>query len=235
MDNLRRTIASGVVGLAGLLGGCEGMSDQQALGLLLGGVAPYSKDPQAGASAAFLGEALVTADAAERSRSNIQQNVYVQPEGRSRDFTHNTLRKVNNYPNSGFIQTFHRGMGEINLVTCTYFEDFNKDGVQMFPEEYIGIKDKFFRREQVVFYFCGQRINPGSKYSLIVLDGSGNKIESKRDTALNRWSMEENPTQEKGYGAFETFKPFELDAGHYVATFGFDREFIGKLEIEVVE
>ncbi len=54
--------------------GCEEMTDEQVVGILFETSAPYSKDPRAGAAIGSAGNALIRADAAQRSRSQV--NVY---------------------------------------------------------------------------------------------------------------------------------------------------------------
>lgn len=69
-------VTAGMIGLASIVNtGCE-MSDQQAMGLLLGGVAPYGKDVRASQTADYLGRALIAGDNASRSASNVTQNNY---------------------------------------------------------------------------------------------------------------------------------------------------------------
>lgn len=69
----KKAATGGILSVA-LLTGCESINDRQALGLLLGGMAPLSARPAAGQSLNFLGDALVSSDNADRSRSEV--NVY---------------------------------------------------------------------------------------------------------------------------------------------------------------
>ena len=71
----KKFTAGGLVASLGYLTGCGTISDQQLLGLALGGVAPFSHNPKAGIAADFLGRALVSADNADRSRSQVNIQV----------------------------------------------------------------------------------------------------------------------------------------------------------------
>lgn len=76
LSKFTKVASVGLIGLAGIVNtGCE-MTDQQALGLLLGGVAPYGKDERASQTADYLGRALIAGDNASRGASNVTQNNY---------------------------------------------------------------------------------------------------------------------------------------------------------------
>ena len=71
---LRRT--GTVLGLMSTLAltGCEDLSDKQAVGLAFGAIAPFSKTLEGKESASFIGNAFISADDADRSRSQV--NIY---------------------------------------------------------------------------------------------------------------------------------------------------------------
>lgn len=76
MNLVNKLGIASVIGLAGALSGC-GMTDQEAAGVLLGSVAPYSKDARGAAALNYAGNSLTTLSAAERGKAEVNQNVNI--------------------------------------------------------------------------------------------------------------------------------------------------------------
>jgi hypothetical protein len=82
-DIVKRTVQVACLGGAVMVSGC--------FGAIMMGAAPYSKDPRAGQSMYNVGDALSRNEAAERGRSNVEQNVYVYPQGSEPDRGEETM------------------------------------------------------------------------------------------------------------------------------------------------
>ena len=158
--------------------GCVTTSSQQGLGLLLGMSAPFSKDPQAAQSAAFLGRALVEADMADRSASKIEQKVYVQPEKQI---------QIENWRNKEWLITAK----EYNQSADGYFHPNNiKDRRSVFNTE-----EDFY----IIFCVLNEK---GNKANVIIKNEKGEISDFKNYSFshnANYGSIKFSPIEEPGF------------------------------------
>lgn len=133
---------------------------------------------------------------------------------------------------NGAMMFMHRELEEVIISTCNYFEDFNGDNWHNFPEEFVGIKDKFYTDEQITTYFSTGKLLKNEDVDIKLLNNSSKEVESKRDSEFEKTHASDSS---EGYGFFQTYSPGELNPGIYTSTFSYKGEFLGKLEIEVLE
>ena len=72
--------------------------------------------------------------------------------------------------------TFESPFGGFIVGSCNYVRDFDGDGVIEFPEEFVGLKDRFSRDEKVSVWLFLDDLTRDLVYEL--LDNNGNIVES---------------------------------------------------------
>ncbi len=264
MRRVRTAIAFGVVGLAGVLGGCESVPQQEGYDAtqqqqkeediilaLLGGEARRRGDTPA--EATF--EGIQRMRQAERSRSQVnvyqgqgqqppqapqQQVQQIQP----RNLSQAEIYVLNQQEierqrkpieiRDGRTQILqHDQLGEVNLITCNYFADFNGDGALTIPDEFVGIKVRFSTREQILVNISSRKEATDSLFDLRVLDSFGNDVKPSEDIEPERKRLRSGKIG-RGYGAGRVYRPGGLEPGNYTAVFKYAGEFLGRRDIEVV-
>ena|SRR3989344_5044906 len=247
MNRVRIAMAAGVVGLAGILGGCTAEQEGDLAFALLGGMAAQQGD----IGAATTIEGIQRMRQAERERSNIQQNVYVPPQQTQAQVYQpqqqvqlRPLTQAEQYVKSqqqieqqaqplkgqeGLIEINHKDLGYFTFIVCNYFEDFDRNGKIEVPEEVIGIKNKFNKREQVVVRFGTNIEGKIDDFDLKVLDSFG------KDSVFRNNEIGRDYNKDLSYGSFRKFNPGELSAGDYTAVFYYKNLFLGRLDFTIFE
>lgn len=226
LKRMRRNANS--LGLAGLLGasaflcGCEGVSDQQALGLLIGGSAPYAGTPQAAASAGFIGNALVAADATDRSRSQVNVNV-------NRGYGQQNNQQVYVRKIEGVKLINDNELGLIQILTYNYLvpnkTEHNEAAnlgnfITSFKENFRGLKENFTTNETVRIRVAFEKQCPAKTFKYILFGPNGKIVTEWTPDTLN-------------YGFDDNHDPGELLPGSYTVVVERPGKIIGSSPFEI--
>ena len=117
------------------------------------------------------------------------------------------------------------------FFTCNYFKDFNNDGVGDYPNEFVGIKNRFRDDEKIVLVSYDEKSKKGQLVKWEIYNPSGKLIGTDQTIYQyngNTWRVGENfdttgwLIQNGGYGNFK-------------AVWYLDGKYTGSTEFEIVK
>ena len=124
----------------------------------------------------------------------------------------------------------HSKFEEIIMSSYNYISDFNKNGIYDFPEEHIGLKDKFSRNEKITVHIGSPNLIPNISYKLLNRNGE----------IVDKYDIKEDGHKEvlgiiRDYNHANSNSRITLTLGNYAAFWYSGDEFLGKLEFEVYD
>ncbi len=211
---LKRT-RNGLIGL-GLSGalmfgavGCETMNSADWLALGFGSVArDKDKTEEQREAAAYLEDIAEEQarrkherDIAEKSRDETKQevNVYVGEEEKEKENVYVERKKEPEQSRYFF--------------ACNYFKDFDGNGAGNYPEEYVGIKNKFRDNEKIILVSHDEKSKKGQLWKMEIYNPSGEIIHKLELTVPyngivmktgENFDMTNWLIQNGGYGSYKT-------------------------------
>ena len=253
-NGIRKGLAALVLGASvGGLGGCnsqgwknlvketEGLFDDRgekglrfrpggaAKGAAAGfrGLANSSNNPRAAAgghAAANIFDSYGNEQAGQ-SQQDITVNNYIQPGNVS-----SSQQTAPQLSIKGGYVAVHPKLEKIVVCTCNFTEDFDRDGFQMYPEEFVGIKDTFSTDEQIRVSLGTSKRMENLNYKLLDSDG---KI-------VDLWDMQEDGVN-FCYGAHRLYNGSKINtldhmiipSGKYLALWYTENELVGRIEFAV--
>ena len=159
--------------------------------------------------------------------NNVQQNVYVQEQnGQTNQINQQQsidLQKLVNYKSAtpvydipGAETIFNQKIGYVTFVTCNYIKDFGNDGVFDFPQDFVGVGERFFSDKGVMLYVGINHLKDRDykdKIGFKFFDSNSNKLAQDEFT---------------GSSFSINFTPGKLKPGQYRAVFDFEGEILGE-------
>ena len=232
LEKVLRKARNGLIGLglAGALmvgGGCASLSssDWDSLAFMMGALArDKDKTEEQRESAAYIEQIAKEQaqkehekDLADRSRDEGDEvNVYVGEQKKEKEIVYVEREKepeLNRY-----------------FFACNYWKDFNGDGAANYPDEYVGIKNKFGDDEKISLVSHDEKGKKGQRLRMEIYNSSGeiiiDHLKRLRDngsmvTVADYFDMTNWLIQNGGYGNFK-------------AVWYLDDKYAGSTEFEIV-
>ncbi len=235
---LRKIVLAGSVAVSSFgLNGCGSMNQNQRTGLalsLLGGSVSGLGARKGDLGAVAYGQAISNHGAAMANQSQVEQNVYVQPQNQqpqqTREYSNNQSQIQQNnrkkeFRADGFQTNLNPKFGETWIGTFNYFNDFNKDNLAAY-DELIGKKSKFSKDEKITCLFWSEKLR--SELNFKLFNQNGDIIDGHDKDEFNSLGIHNK-------AKFVWFKPSHFKEGNYVAAWYSGDEFIDKIEFGVID
>ena len=170
----------------------------------------------------YVGRALSEHGAAMAGKSNVHQTVNVSPKNSyepisvssSNQDTRTDSYSGENEINRVTLRKNQPGFGLVTALSCNYCKDFDNNGILDFPDDFIGIKDRFRLNNKVTLAITSEN---ETNIEINLYDLNGNLVKkTTKDSA--RFAAEE----------FE-----KLNAGDYTAVFYVNGNFVGRRDFVV--
>ncbi len=253
---MKKKIKEGLVGLligASALTGCAEFNEYDAAGLAFRHLAPYGETPAQRLAAKAAGEAFTMAGQ-RRHDLNVaiegRDQIYIVQGQNQSTIPENVIFSNGRYhPAPGYtwanlndprdLRTVPKQVREtpqdfVKFFACNYAKDFDNDGVSEYPDEFVGIKNRFRKDERIILVSYLKAIGiKGRECNLKVYSPRGEVVSEDKHTLLSdligRWFGDisgpsyANLLVERG------------GLGSYKAAWYLDGKLAGMTEFEIVE